>query len=91
MSKASELAAYLKDVAEQPFHDAADLLLEQEKALREAEKTIDELIIDQEVSVRSEYNYPAVHPAMQKKFERDMASVNDARKVLSAIRKVLSQ
>ncbi len=38
MSKASELAAYLKDVAEQPFHDAADLLLEQEKALREAQK-----------------------------------------------------
>jgi hypothetical protein len=38
MSKASELAAYLKDVAEQPFHDAADLLLEQEKALGEAKK-----------------------------------------------------
>jgi small-conductance mechanosensitive channel len=41
MSKASELAAYLKDVAEQPFHDAADLLLEQEKALREAQKQAD--------------------------------------------------
>ena len=53
MSKASELAARLKLAAAHPFNlpehewigEAADLILEQEKALREAEKALGDYAI----------------------------------------------
>ncbi len=63
--------------------------MDYELLLTQAASALEELITDQEISVRSEYNWPNVPPAMQKKFEIDMASVEDAKIVLSKIRQVV--
>ena len=99
MSKASDMAARLRTPEViitdgsclSPLAEvAANFILDQAILLHEASETIHELIGDVEIAVRSEYGWPDVHPIMKRKFERDMASVNDAKIVLERIRKAIA-
>ena len=46
---------------------------------------------DLEHAVKCEYAFPNVHPAMQRKFDRDMRIVNDARKAYEELRDDLAR
>lgn len=47
---------------------------------------ITEALNDLEHAVKGEYGFPSVHPAMQRKYDRDMAIVTDAREAYHALR-----
>ena len=49
---------------------------------------ITEALNDLEHAVKGEYGFPSVHPAMQRKYDRDMAIVTDARSLPRFTRRV---